>query len=101
MGTHETVPYVGPGAHVVQLHSVHVRRCAACTNMLIEVPEPTALNVLIQCLGAELADFLPQLAYEMGHWCILPRPPGATGAAPVKRAASTTPRLTPIRATCH
>ncbi len=84
VGTYETVPYVGPGAHVVQLHAVHVRRCAACTNMLIEVPEPTALNILIQCLGAEMADPLPQLAYEMGHWCILPRPPGATGAtAPV------------------
>ncbi len=80
VGTYETVPYVGPGTHVVQLYAVHVQRCAACTNMLIEVPEPAALNILIQCLGAEMAEPLPQLAYEMGHWCILPRLSGATGA---------------------
>jgi hypothetical protein len=82
VGTCETVPYVGPGPHVVQLHAVHVQRCAACAYMLIEVPEPTTLNILIQCLGTEMADPLPQLAYEMGHWCILPRSLSAAAATP-------------------
>jgi hypothetical protein len=39
VGTYETVPYVGPGPRVVQLHAVQVQRCATCANMLIEVPE--------------------------------------------------------------
>jgi len=82
VGACETVPYVGPGPHVVQLHAVYVQRCAACAYMLIEVPEPTTLNLLIQCLGTEMAAPLPQLAYEMGHWCILPRSLSAAGATP-------------------
>jgi len=69
----ETVPYVGPGARVVDLREVHVTRCSGCTNMTIEVPEPRALDTLIRCLGTELSGPIPPLAYEMGHWCILPR----------------------------
>ena len=69
----ETVPYVGPGPRVVELRDMHVKRCHVCTNMTIEVPEPSHLDTFIQCLGAEIDDPLPQLAYEMGHWCILPR----------------------------
>jgi hypothetical protein len=41
--------------------------------MTIEVPEPSHLDTFIRRLGAEIDDPLPQLAYEMGHWCILPR----------------------------
>jgi hypothetical protein len=70
----ETVPYVGPGSRVVELRDMHVMRCRVCPNMTIEVPEPSHLDTLIRCLGAEIDGPLPQLAYEMGHWCILPRP---------------------------
>jgi hypothetical protein len=68
----ETVPYVGPGPRVVELRDMHVKRCHVCTNMTIEVPEPSHLDTFIRRLGAEIDDPLPQLAYEMGHWCILP-----------------------------
>ena len=67
----ETVPYVGPGPRVVELRDVHVTRCRVCAHMTVEVPEH--LDTLIRCLGAEIDGPLPQLAYEMGHWCILPR----------------------------
>jgi hypothetical protein len=77
--TYETVPYAGQGKHVVQLERVHVLRCATCTSMLIELPEPRALDTLIQCLGVEMTDPLPPLTYEMGHWCILPRLSDAHG----------------------
>ena len=76
----ETVPYVGPGPRVVELRDVQVTRCRVCAHMTIDVPEPSHLDTLIRCLRAEIDGPLPQLAYEMGHWCILPRPPGATGA---------------------
>ena len=69
----ETVPYVGPGPCVVELRDLHVTRCRVCPNMTIEVPEPSHLDTLIRCLGTEIDGPLPQLAYEMGHWCILPR----------------------------
>jgi hypothetical protein len=73
----ETVPYVGPGPHVVELYAVRVFRCTGCSNMTIQLPEPKALDTLIRCLGAELSSPLPQLAFEMSHWCILPRPRNA------------------------
>ena len=69
----ETVPYVGPGPRVVELRDLHVTRCRVCAHMTVEVPEPSHLDTLIRCLGAEIDGPLPQLAYEMGHWCILPR----------------------------
>lgn len=69
----ETVPYVGPGHRVVELRSVHVFRCGACSRMTIELPEPKALDTLLRCLGTECTGPLPQLAFEMGRWCILPR----------------------------
>jgi hypothetical protein len=71
--THETVPYVGPGPRVVQLRDLHVWRCHVCANMTIDVPEQSRLDYLIQCLGREIDGTMPQLAYEMGDWCILPR----------------------------
>jgi hypothetical protein len=77
IATQETVPYVGPGARVVDLTHVQVFRCVQCEQMSIEVPEPRALDVLIRCLENEMVGPLPQLAYEMGRWCILPRRSGA------------------------
>jgi len=73
--SHETVPYVGPGPRVVELRDVHVWRCRVCTNMTIDVPEPGRLDTLIRCLGREMEGAMPQLAYEMGDWCILPTHP--------------------------
>ena len=73
--THETVPYVGPGPRVVELRDLKVWRCRVCTNMTIDVPEPGRLDCLIRCLGREMEGAMPQLAYEMGDWCILPRHP--------------------------
>jgi hypothetical protein len=69
----ETVPYAGPVPRVVALRDVLVLRCTGCKNMTIEVPEPQSLDTLIRCLGSEISGPLPQLAYEQGHWCILPR----------------------------
>ena len=71
--TSETVPYVGHGPRAIELRNVCVLRCSACTTMLIEVPEPLALDTLIRCLGAEMDGPLPQLTQEQGRWCILPR----------------------------
>jgi hypothetical protein len=39
----------------------------------MEVPEPRSLDTLIRCLAGEMSEPLPQLAYEQGCWCILPR----------------------------
>ena len=75
--THETVPYVGPGPRVVELRHLHVWRCCVCANMTIDVPEASRLDTLIRCLGREIEGAMPQLAYEMGDWCILPRQPVA------------------------
>ena len=47
--------------------------------MTIDVPEPGRLDTLIRCLGRELEGAMPQLAYEMGDWCILPTHPIALG----------------------
>jgi hypothetical protein len=75
----ETVPYVGPGPRVVELCRVLVLRCTGCTRMTIEVPKPRSLDTLIRCLAGEMEDTtgtngpLPQLAFEQGRWCILPR----------------------------
>jgi hypothetical protein len=46
---------------------------ARWANMTVEVPEPSHLDTLIRGLEAEIDGPLPQLAYELGHWCILPR----------------------------
>jgi hypothetical protein len=73
----ETLPYVGPGTYVVELCDVHVARCTGCTKMTIDVPEPRSLDTLIRCLGNEMSGPLPQLTYEQGRWCILPRRPTA------------------------
>jgi len=43
--------------------------------MTIEVPEAPRLDALIRCLGREIEGAMPQLAYEMGDWCILPQHP--------------------------
>jgi hypothetical protein len=43
----------------------------------IEMPEPQSLDTLIRCLGSEMSEPLPQLTYEQGRWCILPRRPTA------------------------
>jgi hypothetical protein len=75
--SHETVPYVGPGARVVELRDLNVWRCGVCANMTIDVPEVPRLEALIRCLGREMEGTLPQLAYEMGDWCILPTHPVA------------------------
>ena len=73
--SHETVPYVGPGPRIVQLRDLHVWRCRVCANLTIEVPEAPRLDALIRCLGREIEGAMPQLAYEMGDWCILPQHP--------------------------
>jgi hypothetical protein len=77
MEMQETLPYVGPGPYVVELRDVHIARCTGCTKMTIEVPEPRSLDTLIRCLGNEMCGPLPQLTYEQGRWCILPRRPTA------------------------
>jgi hypothetical protein len=77
MEMQETLPYVGPGPYVVELRDVHIARCTGCTKMTIEVPEPRSLDTLIRCLGNEMSGPLPQLTYEQGRWCILPRRPTA------------------------
>ena len=75
----ETVPYMGPGPRVVELRHVLVLRCTGCTHMSMEVPEPRSLDTLIRCLAGEMEGTtgtsgpLPQLAFEQGRWCILPR----------------------------
>jgi hypothetical protein len=68
--SHETVPYVGPGVCVVKLRNVLVRRCARCWQKVIEVPDASALDVLVQCLRAEGTNAMPQLVYEDGRWRI-------------------------------
>jgi hypothetical protein len=73
--THETLPYVGPGPRIVELRDLTVWRCRVCANMTIDVPEPGRLDSLIRCLGREIGGPMPQLAYEMGDWCILPLHP--------------------------
>ena len=69
----ETVPYVGPVSRVVELRNVQVLRCTACGQMSIEVPEPRSLDTLVKCLALELSGTLPQLTFDQGRWCILPR----------------------------
>jgi hypothetical protein len=64
---------MGPGPRVVELRHVLVLRCTGCTHMTMEVPEPRSLDTLIRCLAGEMSEPLPQLAYEQGRWCILPR----------------------------
>jgi hypothetical protein len=68
--SHETVPYNGPCPCVVELRNVAVRRCIKCGHMVIEVPDASALDVLVRCLRVERTDAMPQLAYEDGHWRI-------------------------------
>jgi uncharacterized Zn finger protein len=71
----ETVPYVGPGPRVVELRDVQVLRCTGCGQMSIELPQPQSLDVLVRCLASELSGTLPQLTFDQGRWCIVPRPP--------------------------
>jgi hypothetical protein len=68
--SHETVPHIGPGPCVVKLRNVVVRRCVRCGHMVIEVPDSSALNVLVQCLRVEGTKAMPQLVYEDGRWRI-------------------------------
>jgi hypothetical protein len=49
--------------------------------MTIDVPDPGRLDTLIRCLGRELQGEMPQLAYEMGDWCILPTHPVAIASS--------------------
>jgi hypothetical protein len=75
----ETVPYVGPGPNVVELHDVLVLRCTGCRNMTIEVPEPGSLDSLIRSLGSVInRRHIPQLAYEEGRWRVLLMKPQPT-----------------------
>jgi hypothetical protein len=69
----ETVPYVGPGTRVIELRDVQVLRCTACGQMSIELPEPRSLDTLVRCLASELSGALPQLTFDQGRWCIVPR----------------------------
>jgi hypothetical protein len=69
----ETVPYVGPGPRVVELRDVQVLRCTGCGRMSIEVPESRSLDTLVRCLVSELSGTLPQLIFDQGRWCIVPR----------------------------
>jgi hypothetical protein len=71
--TLETVSYVGPGPRVVELRDVRMLRCVTCGNLTIELPESRALDTLVRCLAHEMTGPLPQLAFEQGRWCILPR----------------------------
>jgi hypothetical protein len=41
--------------------------------MSIELPEPRSLDVSVRCLASELSGTLPQLTFDQGRWCILPR----------------------------
>ena len=68
--SHETVPFIGPGPCVVKLRNVVVRRCVSCGHMGIEVPDASALDVLVQCLQVEGTKAMPQLVYEQGKWRI-------------------------------
>ena len=70
---HETVPYVGPGPRVVQLRDVLVVRCTGCPNLTVELPALMGLDTLIERLGIDTRDPLPQLAHEQGCWSVLPR----------------------------
>jgi hypothetical protein len=38
--------------------------------MVIEVPDASALDVLVQCLRVEGTNAMPQLVYEDGRWRI-------------------------------
>ena len=71
--TFETLPYVGPGPRVVELRDVRTLRCRVCGNLSIELPEAHALDTLVRCLALEITGTLPQLTFEQGRWCILPR----------------------------
>ena len=68
-----TVPYVGPGLRIVELRDVRVERCTRCTKITIALPDPSALDTLIQRLDYEMDDPPPQLAYEQGCWSLSPR----------------------------
>jgi uncharacterized Zn finger protein len=68
--SHETVPYIGPGPCVVELGHVAVRRCVRCGQMGIEVPDASALDVLVRRLRVEGTNAMPQLVYEDGRWRI-------------------------------
>jgi hypothetical protein len=68
--SHETVPYIGPGPCVVELRNVLVRRCVGCRQMGIEVPDASALDVLVRCLRVEGTTAMPPLVYEDGRWRI-------------------------------
>jgi hypothetical protein len=70
--TSETMPYVGPGPRVVELHDVHMLRCVACGNLSVELPEAGALDLLVKCLGQEVTGPMPALAFQQGRWCIMP-----------------------------
>ena len=68
--SHETLPYIAPGPCVVELRNVAVRRCVSCGQTGIEVPDASALDVLVRCLSAEGTNAMPQLVYEDGRWRI-------------------------------
>ncbi len=45
-----------------------VRRCVTCGQMGIEVPDASALDVLVQCLRAGRTNAMLQLVYKRGRW---------------------------------
>ena len=77
-----TLPYVGPGEYVVELHDVQSLRCSACRMARLQVPELQALDVLIRALAREQPRRTPQLTFRDGHWRVAAwsadedRPPG-------------------------
>ena len=64
----ETVPYVGPGPCVVTLQNVTVSRCSRCGDVVIDVPNRHALDVLVRCLELENKGATPLLDYRDGRW---------------------------------
>ena len=67
----ETVRYIAPGPSVVELRNIVVRRCSACADVGIHVPEPRALDTLVRCLRGEVSDAMPQMIFEQGRWRVV------------------------------
>jgi len=54
----------------VELQNILVHRCVRCGLMGIEVPDASALDVLVRCLRAKRTNAMPQLLYEDEQWRI-------------------------------
>jgi hypothetical protein len=69
----DSVPYIAPGPCVVELRNISVRRCSACGDTKIHVPEPQALDTLVRCLQGESLRAMPHVHFENGQWHVVPR----------------------------